>query len=134
MSLSGNPSSLANFSAKLRELPRVVAMKVATAAAPVITEAARATFEAGENAYGTTWAPSVDGDKVTLTKSGALSKGIRYVAAGTKIRVALPTSYAKYQIGRRRIFPNQGAPLPTSYVVALKDIVAKVLAAEVAAA
>ncbi len=131
--LTGDLSSLKNFSAALGRLPRVVAQKVALAAAPALTDVARETFEAGENAYGLTWAPGSHGQHVTLRKSGTLSKGIHYVAIGTKLRVALATSYAKFQLGKRPVFPRQGAPLPTAYVEALKATTAKVIAEEMGA-
>ncbi len=124
--------SLKDFSAKLRELPRVVAQKVALAAAPALTDVARETFDAGENAYGSTWAPGAEGQKVTLRKSGDLAKNIRYVAVGTRLRVALGAKYAKYQLGRRPAFPAQGAPLPTAYVAALKGAADTVIREELA--
>jgi len=131
VSLSGDISSLAKFASALANLPRVVAIKVASAAAPAITAAARATFDAGEDAYGVAWTPSVDGQRVTLRKSGALARGVTYAATGTKLRVQLGVSYARYQLGRRPAFPRQGAPLPESYIDALKSATEQVIAAEV---
>lgn len=124
--------SLSDFSKKLASLPRVVAIKIAEAAAPALTEAARATFDAGEDAFGVAWAPRADGASVTLKKSGALAGGITYVATGTRLRVRLGVPYAKYQLGRRPAFPRQGDPLPASYTAALAAATAKVIAAEVA--
>lgn len=121
-----NVASLKNFTAKLRELPRTIAIKVAEAAAPALTRAARETFEASEDAFGGSWSPGSKGQRVTLKKSGSLAKYIRYVAVGTKLRVALGVSYARYQIGRRPIFPKQGDPLPTAYVAALRETTIRV--------
>jgi hypothetical protein len=115
-------ASLARFSADLRRLPRALAQQVTEEAAPVITDLARKTFEASENAYGVPWRPGADGGKVTLRQSGNLARQIRYVAIGTKIRVALGVRYAKYQIGRRPVFPTQGAALPREYARALSRI------------
>jgi hypothetical protein len=112
--------SLAKFSADLRRLPRVVATKVAEAAAPAITKLAATSFSSSEDPYGAPWAPGSDGGKVSLRKTGALSRFIRYVAIGTKLRVSLGVPYAKYQIGRRPVYPKQGAPLPTDYVRTLE--------------
>lgn len=123
--------SLADFSKKLAALSRVVAIKVAAAAAPALTEAARATFNAGEDAFGASWAPGADGASVTLKKSGALASGITYVAIGTKLRVKLGVGYAKYQLGKRPAFPRQGDPLPASYTAALASATARVITAEV---
>ena len=129
--IKGDIQSLRNFTAKLRELPRVVAQKVAAAAAPALTAAANATFNAGENAFGETWSPGVDGTHITLKKSGSLARGIHYVATGTKLRVKLGVRYARYQLGRRPAFPRQGDQLPTSYVKALTDATNAVLSEEV---
>jgi hypothetical protein len=126
----GDTSSLAKFSAKLRELPVTLAAKVAEAAAPALTDAARTTFNAGQDAFGVGWAPSVGGDAVTLRESGALAQGVHYVAIGTKLRVVLGVSYAKYQVGRRPVFPRQGDPLPKSYVDALRSATERVLREE----
>lgn len=128
--LTGNIASLAKFSADLRRLPTVVAQKVAEAAAPALTTLAQATFDAGENAYGGTWTIREDGTRATLKKSGALSSKIHYVAIGTKLRVALGVSYAKYVIGKRPVFPTQGGALPTSYVETLQRVAVAVCKAE----
>ncbi len=125
-------SSLKDFSAKLRDLPRTVAIKVAAAAAPALTETANATFNAGENAYGSTWEIRQDGSRATLKKSGALSSKIHYVAIGTKLRVALGVSYAKYVVGKRPVFPRQGAPLPVAYSQTLARVTDAVIRRELA--
>jgi hypothetical protein len=134
VSLRGNVSSIKKFSESLRALPKVVAAKVAEAAAPAITAAAVASFTASETPYGVGWDPGYDGSKVTLRRTGALAAYIRYVAIGTKLRVALGVPYAKYQIGRRPVFPAQGATLPQNYLDALKDASDRVIRAEMAGA
>ena len=122
--------TLAQFSNDLRRLPRVVAHKVAQAAAPVITTIARASFDAGETPYGVPWAPGEEGQRVTLRKSGDLAKYIKYVAIGSLLRVALGVAYAKYQVGKRPVFPKQGKPLPQPYVEALQRIAVRVVREE----
>lgn len=119
-------ASLQKFSADLRRLPTVVAQQVAAAAAPVITALAKQTFDAGENSYGVTWAPAKDGSKVTLKKSGSLARTVKYVAIGTRLRVALGVKYAKYQIGKRPVTPRQGQELPVAYVRALHRVAVNV--------
>jgi hypothetical protein len=128
--VSVNVRSLSKLSADLRRLPRVVAQKVTAAAAPVITDLGRKTFETGEDAYGVGWRPKDDGSKATLRKTGSLFKFVRYVAIGTKLRVALGVPYAKYQIGKRPIFPRQGEALPQAYSRALEKIAVDVVRAE----
>ncbi len=124
-------ASLAAFSAGLRALPRVVAQKVALAAAPALTEAVLATFNASAEADGTPWQPLATGERATLRKSGSLAGKIRYVAIGTRLRVALGVAHAKYQVGRRPLFPKQGDPLPPAYVKALQDATSAVCRAEI---
>lgn len=128
--LKGNVASLKNFSAALAELPRVLAQKVAAAAAPALTAVARATYNAGENAFGQTWAPGVDGDRITLHKSGGIARGVFYAAIGTRLRVVLGVPWAKYQIGKRPIFPRQGDTLPTDYLKALTTTTQDVIRAQ----
>lgn len=132
--LKGNIQSLAKFSSNLRALPRVVGQKVAAAAAPALTDVANGTFAAGENAYGATWEPKKDGSKATLDVTGGIKRGIYYVAIGTVLRVRLAVDYARYQVGRRPVFPTQGSALPTSYVNALVASTSEVITAEARAA
>lgn len=122
--------SLAQFSQDLRRLPRVVAIKVAERAAPELTDVARRSFAAGETPYGVPWKPGANGKKVTLVKTGDLAKYIRYVAIGTKLRVALGVKYAKYQVGKRPIFPRQDSKLPDSYAQALQRVAVAVVREE----
>ncbi len=113
-------AKLRKLSAGIKRLPKVVAKQVAQNVDEAITEAARETFEAGQDPYGTSWKPGKDGQAVTLRKSGALERGLKYVAAGVRIRARLGVRYAKYQIGKRQVFPRKGQPLPASYTAVLK--------------
>lgn len=128
--LIGDVSSLRAFAQRLRTLPRVVAQKVAAAAAPELTTVARQTFDAGEDAYGIPWAPREGGKRATLNKSGTMREKLFYVAIGTVLRVALGVSYAKFQVGRRPVFPRQNEPLPASYVAVLEQTTQRVCLAE----
>ncbi len=123
-------NSLSKFADDLRRLPRVVAQQVAKEAAPEITRLAKASFDASQTPYGIPWAPGEKGQKVTLRKTGALEGNLRYVAIGTKLRVALGVAYAKFQIGKRPVFPGQGGALPPSYVQALQRIAVRVVRRE----
>jgi hypothetical protein len=126
--LKGDIGKLRALEQSIRTLPRVVGAKVATASASTITDLARGTFNAGENAYGDSWAPAADGQKVTLRKSGALAGGVAFVASGTRLRARLGPSYAKYQLGKRPIFPR--GKLPISYVEAIRRNTNAVIRAE----
>lgn len=122
--------SLQQFAADLRRLPRVVAHRVATEAAPALTAEARRTFNEGETPYGVPWAPGKKGQKVTLRKSGDLERYVRYVAIGTRLRIALGVFYAKYQIGKRPVFPRQSTELPPSFVSILQRTAVRVVREE----
>ncbi len=113
-------ASLAKFSADLRTLAsQETAIAIAAAAAPVITDLAKQTFAAGEDAFGGAWAPKEDGTKATLRKTDTLFDGTRYVATGTKLRVSLVKPEYRYVVGKRPIFPRQGDRLPAAYSDAL---------------
>lgn len=127
-------ASIRAFASRLRSLPKVVAIKIAVAAADAINEVARETFDAGADAYGVPWAPSSDGQRVSMYKSGALSKGVRYVAVGGRLRAVLSTPYAKYQIGRRPVFPRAGAILPLRYSAALTKATERAIAEHIGGA
>jgi hypothetical protein len=122
--------SLSQFASDLKRLPRVVAIRVAEESAPILTALAKETFDAGENAYGNTWKEGKKGQRVTLRKTGALASFLRYVAIGSKLRVALGTKYAKYQIGKRPVFPRQNGELPVSYSQALQRTAVRVVREE----
>jgi hypothetical protein len=113
----------------LRQLPRVLAARVARAAAQQLTELGRATFRNSQNAYGDPWAPGAEGQTVTLRKSGALAGTISYVATGTRLRAHLGPRYAKYQVGKRPVFPRFGATLPQTYSSAIHARAAAEIAA-----
>lgn len=105
-------------------------MKVAAEAAPVLTELAAKTFNASQTPDGAAWPAGKKGQTVTLRKSGALFRYIKYVAIGTRLRVALGVPYAKYQIGKRPVFPRQDTNLPDSYVQALQRTAVRVVKEE----
>lgn len=117
-------AKIRDFEARLRTLPTVVAQKVAARGAEVITELAQSTFNAGEDAYGVPWTPGAEGQRVTLRKTGGLAGGIKYVAIGTRLRAVLGVAWAKYQVGKRPVFPRGGATLPAAYSARLKQITA----------
>lgn len=120
--VKGGFASLSKFAADLRALPRTTGQEIARRAAPKITELARATWAASQTPYGVPWQPTEDGQRATLRQTGAMFAKMFYVAIGTKLRVSLGVPYAKFQIGRRPVFPTQGGQLPLSYVTALSSI------------
>ena len=119
--------SLKELSANLRRLPTTLAAKVTAAAAPALTSVANSTVAASQDPYGVPWAPGADGKKVTLHRTGALLGFLHYVGIGTRLRVSLGVRYAKYQLGRRPVFPRQGAALPPDYVKTLQQTTAQAI-------
>jgi hypothetical protein len=110
--------SLPRFAERLRQLPRVLAQQVAAASAPELSVLAQQSFDSSSSPDGVPWAPGKEGQKITLHETGRLEATLRYVAIGTRLRVALSVPYAKFQIGKRPIFPRAGT-LPPAYRAAL---------------
>lgn len=109
--------TLQKFSQNLRDLPRVVAHKIAERAAEKITELGRETFDQSQDAYGTGWVVGAQGQTVDLVEKGDLRAKLSHKAIGAKLRSVLGVSHAKYQVGKRPVYPK-GA-LPAKYVDAL---------------
>jgi hypothetical protein len=110
-----NPASLKAFGKRMREMPVVLATRVAARAAGVLTSLAKADYVAGNTAYGDSRP-----DGVTLIDTGKTLSSLSFVAIGTLLRVSLSTPYAKYLIGKYRTLPNAGAPIPSKWSAALK--------------
>jgi hypothetical protein len=127
--LRGDISKIRALERSLRELPRVVGAKVATAAASAITTLAHATFATSSNPYGDPWDPGKDGQTVTLRKSGRLAQ-FAYIAIGTRLRAQLGPKYARYQVGRRPILPRNGSRMPAKYAATLRAKSSEVIRAE----
>lgn len=124
-------ASLRKFSSDLRRLPKVVGVRVANEAAPAITALAKKSFDSSQTPYGIPWAPStITGDTVKMHKTGSLERRVVYVAIGDKLRVVLGVPYAKYQIGRRPIFPRQDGALPPDYSRTLQRIAVAIVRQE----
>lgn len=103
---------------------------MAAEAAPVLSKLAEETFSNSETPYEEAWKLGKDGKRVTLRKSGDLARYVKYVAIGTKLRVALGVRYAKYQIGKRPVFPKQVGDLPDTYVQALQRLAVRIVKEE----
>lgn len=115
-------SSLSKLSSSLRAMPKRLGIEVAKRAAPVISQFAKDSFDGSRDPYGVPWVPGAHGQTVKLRETGALERFIRYVAVGTKLRVSLGVPYAKYQIGKRPVYPRAGL-LPVAYSRALERVV-----------
>lgn len=127
MSLKGNPSTLTKLAATLRQLPKTLAARVASKVAPDLTAQTQAAFASGRNVYGDARPAGVNGQPLTLEKSGATRGSLKFVSVGTRVRASLGTRYARYLIGKYKILPAAGSAMP----VAWQDSTAKIARAEI---
>jgi hypothetical protein len=127
MGLTGNLDTLRQLKRRLVDLPRSVAHDVSQRAAPALTELTRDAFDAGRSVYGGSRPAGVDGQALSLRKTGDTARLLRFSANGTVVRCVLGPKYAKYLIGKYDILPN-GA-LPAAWSAALRDLVASTKAA-----
>lgn len=114
MSFSSAVAGLAELRAELAKLPRV-GERAASLAAGRLTADYQASFAARTGPNGEPFSPTVKGTTPSLRKSGRLFSQVRFVQAGTQLRVSLAAvPYAKYQI-KRGILPRGGAPVPARW-------------------
>lgn len=125
--LIGDVNKIRAIEKAFLRFPKVAARILTKRVASKITALGRATFNAGQNAYGDEWEPLADGSPATLVRSGALAKGVEYVANGRLLRARLGPRYAKYVIGKRPIFPQKKAKLPPSYNAAIRETLPSVI-------
>lgn len=105
--------SLRDLKTSLRRMPISLAHSVASRAAPAITGLAVDAYHSGRTVYGEPRPAGVDGQALTLQRSGATLATLRFIAAGTIVRCVLGTPYARYLIGRYGILPS--GPLPAAW-------------------
>ena len=110
MGLKGNPGRLTTFAAKLRALPVTLAAEVATSAAPAMTDLTQQAYDGGQTVYGDARPRGVNGQPLTLRKTGATEAGLRFINIGTIVRCVLPNHYQRYLIGKYRVLPNGAMP------------------------
>jgi hypothetical protein len=108
--IKGN-QALAQLKRDLAAMPMSMAHDVARQVAPVLTMLAQQAFDGGVNVYGDARPRGVSGKALTLVKTSATRRTVRFVANGTIVRCVLPTRYAKYLIGKYGILPNGKPPI-----------------------
>lgn len=121
MGLKGDPNKVRSFAQKLKALPVTLAASVATDAAPAMTGLTQQAYDGGQTVYGEARPLGVDGQRLTLRKTGATEAGLKFINIGTIVRCVLPNSYQRYLIGKYRVLPN-GA-MPTAWRAKLDQIV-----------
>lgn len=127
--MSFDTARLNKLENSLRKISIGLAQRVAGRVAPLITGLARSSFASGATPYGEAWKLGADGNSVTLVRSGALRDALSFTAIGTRVRAVLGPSYAKYQVGGRRILPAGNAAMPLSWSAVIRGIVLEELAA-----
>ena len=123
MALRGDLGHIAGLKSRLRALPVSIAHDVAQRAAPEMTGLTREAFAGNRSVYGDPRPASrVSGAPLSLTRTGATARELRFVAVGTIVRCVLGPKYAKYLIGKYGVLPN-GA-LPAAWSDRLRAVVA----------
>lgn len=115
---------------RLRTLPITAVARIASRAAPAMTELAQGAFDAGRTVYDRARPRGVDGNALTLRKTGALERAIEFRSTGRDIRTAPLPRYARYVIAAYNVLPPGKAPLPQAWRDRMAQIAAEVLYAE----
>lgn len=118
--LVGNPAKLRDLATSLKRLPVRLAQDVAAKVPPEVTGRAQASYASGATVYGEARPLGVNGNALSLVKSGATQGQVRFVAIGTLVRARLGTRYAKFLIGKYSILPN--GPMPAGWSKAIGEI------------
>lgn len=122
MGLKGDLGSLKGMKASLKKLPVSLAHAVSKRAAPALTGLTTQAFHSNKTVYGDARPAGVDGNPLSLVKSGRTQRTLEFVANGTIVRCVLGTNYARYLIGKYGVLPN-GARLPAEWSRKLGEIV-----------
>lgn len=110
MALRGNLGKLQTFKQQLKALPITVAQEVAKKAAPAMTDLTREAYSGGRTVYGEARPNGVNGQPLSLHKTGATEGSLRFVQVGTIVRCVLGRNYQRYLIGKYGILPNGAMP------------------------
>jgi hypothetical protein len=127
--LVGNPRTLQALKKALRAMPITVSANIAARSAPDMTRLALGSFDSGRTAYDQTRPRGVDGQALSLEKSGATRTAIQFVATGRDIRLTRLPRYSRYLIGKYDMLPN--GPLPLAWRERMTEIAAQVLHAQI---
>lgn len=111
MSNAAGLASVKALKARIRRMPVTLAHAVAQRAAPAMTSLTDTAFDTKHTVYGEPRPAGVNGQPLTLEKSGRTRATMRFVANGTIVRCALGTRWARFLIGKYRILPNGALPI-----------------------
>lgn len=119
--LKGDVSKLQRLQDVLREVPRAIAADVAKRGAPELTNDLQGNYDGGRSAYGDPNPAGVDGQPLTLRKSGATDAVLRFVATDTTVSTPGFPPYLKFLIGKYRVLPNGKQAIPETWRKILAD-------------
>jgi hypothetical protein len=112
--LQGDLSSIRGLKASIKKLPLSVAHDVSQRAAPAMTDLTRSAYTSGRSVYGDARPLGADGRPLTLQRTGAVARALKFTANGTIVRCVLGPKYARYLIGKYGILPNGALPVSWS--------------------
>jgi hypothetical protein len=121
------PGSLRALKKRITKLGVQASTTIAQRAAPELTSRAQADYDGGRTVYGEP-RPRGEYGPLTLVRTGATRRYLRFAAAGSIMRVALGTPYAKYLVGKYKILPiGDRTAMPVAWARAIDGIVVSVL-------
>jgi hypothetical protein len=123
--LIGDPRTLRAIAKALRKLPITVSANIAARAAPAMSQLAGGAYDSGVTVYGQARPRGVDGQALSLEKTGASRRAVEFRATGRDIRTAPLPRYTRYLIGKYDVLPN--GPLPAAWRERMQAIAVQVL-------
>jgi len=111
-----------------KRMPITASARISARYAPVATQLAQDAHGSGRTVYGTPRPRSVDGQALTLERTGAAKRALQFIATGRDVRIPVMPQYVKYLIGVYSVLPN--GPLPQEWRERIQKIAAEVLYAE----
>ncbi len=122
MTTKGDFATLNRLKARLRAMPVSLAHDVAKRTAPRVTSLATVAFTTGRTVYDEARPKGVNGQPLTLRRTGQTEGTIRFVANGRIVRCVLGTRYARYLIGKYAILPM--GRIPARWQAQIAELVA----------
>jgi hypothetical protein len=123
--------SINSLKRALKRLPITAVARIASRAAPAMTDLAGSAFRAGQTVYGRARPLSVEGERLDLERTGVLKRALEFRATGRDIRTLPLPRYARYMIAAYAVLPPGKAPLPQAWKDKLAALAAEVLHAEI---
>lgn len=113
-------TSLNRLRASIKALPLRIRTAVAKDARGILDDYMQDAFREGRTVYDTPRPLGVNGNRLTLKKSGITQATLHFKVVGTIIRAELARRYQRYLIGKYKIMPQR---LPVRYAQALEQLV-----------